>query len=214
MTDQRTLKRIVGEQRGIIEKQKLVIEELNENYLKLNKSFEESDNLLGKANDELTQYKEENYDNLYTIAFLKEDLEDLRTAIKQRYAILKEQKICIDCFKDVPLLASLCVDSTKVKNMSEGELYNRIRNLDKAWQETFDHTIIKKILDEAKAEHFAIIKGADDEIDEAKAKYGDIDYDWIKDVYQLRDANIAEWFCKWFGYVSSDANQKSSEVSK
>ena len=42
MTDQRTLKRIIGEQRGTIEKQKLVIEELNDNYLKLDRAYDEA----------------------------------------------------------------------------------------------------------------------------------------------------------------------------
>jgi hypothetical protein len=40
MTDQRTLKTIIGEQRGTIEKQKVVIDELNTNYLKLNEKFD------------------------------------------------------------------------------------------------------------------------------------------------------------------------------
>jgi hypothetical protein len=42
VTDQRTLKRIIGEQRGTIEKQKLVIDELNENYLKLDAAYDEA----------------------------------------------------------------------------------------------------------------------------------------------------------------------------
>lgn len=41
-------------------------------------------------------------------------LAELRCAIKQRYAVLKEQNICVDCFKDVPALASL-VTEEKVK---------------------------------------------------------------------------------------------------
>lgn len=44
---------------------------------------------------------------------LYNELEKLRNAIKQRYAILNEQHICTDCFKDVPVLASLCVDSSR-----------------------------------------------------------------------------------------------------
>lgn len=35
MTDQRTLKKIIAEQREKIEKQKIIIDELNDNYLKL-----------------------------------------------------------------------------------------------------------------------------------------------------------------------------------
>jgi hypothetical protein len=77
MTDQRTLKRIIGEQRGIIEKQKVVLDELNENYLKLNSTFETSDKMLGEANDELEHYREENWDQTYEIAFLREDLTDI-----------------------------------------------------------------------------------------------------------------------------------------
>jgi hypothetical protein len=34
-------------------------------------------------------------------------LENLRVAIVQRYALLKEQKICVDCFKDVPQFSVL-----------------------------------------------------------------------------------------------------------
>ena len=41
-------------------------------------------------------------------------LADLRAAIIQRYKILKEQKICVDCFKDVPQLAAL-LDIVKEK---------------------------------------------------------------------------------------------------
>lgn len=88
MTDQRTLKRIIGEQRGIIEKQKVVIDELNENYLKLSANFNVSDNLLGEANEELERYKEENYDMLYIEAFLREDLADLRKQIEEANKIL------------------------------------------------------------------------------------------------------------------------------
>jgi hypothetical protein len=35
------------------------------------------------------------------------ELATLRAAIKQRYDILKEQNICVDCFKDVPQFAAL-----------------------------------------------------------------------------------------------------------
>lgn len=41
---------IIGEQRGTIEKQKLVIDELNENYLKLNAKFDASEAKVEAAN--------------------------------------------------------------------------------------------------------------------------------------------------------------------
>lgn len=41
-------------------------------------------------------------------AYYSFELTVLREAIRRRYAILKEQNICTDCFKDVPELASLC----------------------------------------------------------------------------------------------------------
>jgi hypothetical protein len=37
-------------------------------------------------------------------------LKTLEGVIKQRYAILKEQNICVDCFKDVPALSSLVTE--------------------------------------------------------------------------------------------------------
>lgn len=40
MTDQRTLKKIIAEQREKIEKQKIIIDELNDNYLKLNLKYQ------------------------------------------------------------------------------------------------------------------------------------------------------------------------------
>lgn len=43
-----------------------------------------------------------------------------------------------------------------VTNMKEGKLYSKIRHLDKAWEETFDHTNIKKILDESKKDFYQI----------------------------------------------------------
>jgi len=65
--------------------------------------------------------KLENYitDKEVQISILVKRIENLEDAIKQRYAILKEQNICVDCFKDVPQLASLCIDSTKKEIPSE-----------------------------------------------------------------------------------------------
>jgi len=41
MTDQRTLKKIIEKQREQIEKQKIIIDELNKNYFLLNKKYDE-----------------------------------------------------------------------------------------------------------------------------------------------------------------------------
>jgi hypothetical protein len=41
---------------------------------------------------------------------------DLQVAIKQCYALLKEQKICVDCFKDVPQFSALLDISSKPQN--------------------------------------------------------------------------------------------------
>jgi hypothetical protein len=45
-------------------------------------------------------------------------LAELRVAIIQRYAFLKEQNICIDCFKDTPVLAALIQDKNIEKVQS------------------------------------------------------------------------------------------------
>jgi len=49
MTDQRTLKKIIAEQREQIEKQKIIIDELNENYLSLNQKYEELQDAIGES---------------------------------------------------------------------------------------------------------------------------------------------------------------------
>jgi hypothetical protein len=56
MTDHHTLKRIIGEQRGTIEKQKAVIDELNENYTKLSLGFEHLADKIEAANKFLETY--------------------------------------------------------------------------------------------------------------------------------------------------------------
>jgi hypothetical protein len=62
----------------------------NEKLKKQVASLEVSDDLLDKANDELTQYTEENYDLLYANAFLKEDFTDLKAKIDSANKILDE----------------------------------------------------------------------------------------------------------------------------
>lgn len=46
-------------------------------------------------------------------------LAELRAAIIQRYAILKEQNLCIDCFKDSPALATLVIQNNPKQEQKE-----------------------------------------------------------------------------------------------
>jgi hypothetical protein len=64
MTDKRALITVIGEQRGIIEKQKIVIDELNENYLKLNSKFDASEAKIEAANKILYEDDDPYFDNL------------------------------------------------------------------------------------------------------------------------------------------------------
>ena len=57
---------------------------------KLEGTLEISDELLGKANDEISLLKENNYDFLYTNAFLQEDKADLEKKISEANKILDE----------------------------------------------------------------------------------------------------------------------------
>jgi predicted ATPase len=58
---------------------------------------------------------------------------------------------------------------------------------------------ISDVLDEVRDEYLAILEVASKKIAEAKAIYGDLDNDWVKEVGEERDAEKAHWFQKWFG---------------
>jgi hypothetical protein len=81
----------------------------------------------------------------------------------------------------------------------QGELYKQLherqivglRSFIGCWE-------VSKLLDEAKVEYEAIDKEANEKVQTA-AKYGDLDWYWIKDTQIEIDAKKAQWFKKWFG---------------
>jgi N-acetyl-gamma-glutamylphosphate reductase len=100
--------------------------------------------------------------------------------------------------------------------MIQGEIYKRLREITKDSFEAISmHEVevtFESLFNEAKNEYVSIVEEASRKIAEAKATYGDIDYDWVKEVYADRDAKQKEWFVKWFvGCASLSENQSTGE---
>jgi hypothetical protein len=59
--------------------------------------------------------------------------------------------------------------------------------------------VLNRFLNEAKSEYEAIHKEAYDKVNDARAKYGDVDWEFIEEIHQVEECKRHEWYIKWFG---------------